>query len=446
MSHPIQLPQVGESVTEAVIGKWLKQVGDHVDKYDPLVEVVTDKVNMEVPAPFSGTLTEIVVEENATVPMGAVIAQLEPDEGAEIEPASAGQVASSETKGDEAPIDRVGRMVSGANVGPTGGVFADSSLTPTAPDLGATSRRVPAVGPGDSGKRMGYFSPVVLRLAREHGIDPQSVKGTGLGGRVTRRDIQAEIERRRSAQGTSPTPAGEPREDQIVEPSPVRRMIAANMVRSWNEIPHAWTTVETDVTGLVALREGAKDAFQSRHGMPLTLVAFSLSAVAAALQTNPLANASWEDGKIRMHGHVNIGVAVAGKNGLVVPVVQDADTLSVSELAKSLAPLVTRAREGTLTVEDVRGGTFTLNNTGALGSVWGGAIINPPQVAILNTEAVVKRPIVIEGSGGDAIAIRSMMNLCLSFDHRVLDGAEAAAFARDVKQRLESFRPGFPIE
>ena len=446
MSHPIQLPQVGESVTEAVIGKWLKQVGDHVDKYDPLVEVVTDKVNMEVPAPFSGTLTEIVVEENATVPMGAVIAQLEPDEAAQIEPASEGQRAASESEREEAPIDRVGRMVSGANVGPTGGVFADSSLTPTTPERGPTPERASSVSSRAFETRRGYFSPVVLRLAREHGIDPQSVKGTGLGGRVTRRDIQAEIERRRSSEPASPTTAAEHREDQVVEPSPVRRMIAANMVRSWSEIPHAWTTVETDVTGLVALREGAKDAFQSRHGIPLTLVAFSLSAVAAALRTNPLANASWEDGKLRMHGHMNVGVAVAGKNGLVVPVVQDADTLSVAELAKSLAPLVTRAREGTLTVEDVRGGTFTLNNTGALGSVWGGAIINPPQAAILNTEAVVKRPVVIESSGGDAVAIRSMMNLCLSFDHRVLDGAEAAAFARDVKQRLESFGPGFPIE
>jgi 2-oxoisovalerate dehydrogenase E2 component (dihydrolipoyl transacylase) len=243
----------------------------------------------------------------------------------------------------------------------------------------------------------------------------------------------------------TPASSVESTDDSLVEPTPIRKIIAANMVRSWTQIPHAWTSVEVDVTGLVRLRDSQKEYFRSRNGVSLSYVAFSLFALAAALRKNPLANSAWIDGKVRNNGRVNIGVAVASDDGLVVPVVHDADQLSVAGLAGAAAPLIEKARGGGLTLEQVQGGTFTLNNTGPLGSVWGGSIISPPQVAIVNTEAIVKRPVVVESDTGDSIAIRQMMNLSLSFDHRVLDGAEAATFIQDVKCGLEAFGPGSDI-
>ena len=439
MSYPIELPQVGESVTEAIIAKWLTQVGDHVEKYDLLAEVVTDKVNMEFPAPEAGTITEILVEEGATVPMGTVIATMEPDDPNAQPPAhEADDGTAAEPAG---AVDRVGEMITGANVGPTGGTFSDAA-TPAAEAPRSTSRRPVLARPGRGGDRRSRYSPVVMRLAQEHGIDLETVEGTGLGGRITKRDMLAAVQNTGAPQLVREAPADG---DRLTEPSPVRKIIAANMVRSWTEIPHAWSTVETDVTDLVALRESQKDGFRERHDVPLTYLTFSVHAVAGALRSNPLVNSSWENGKIRVKAAVNVGVAVAAPDGLVVPVVRDADRMNVGELARAIAPLVDRARDGKLTLDDVRGGTFTVNNTGALGSVWGGAIINYPQAAIINTETIVKRPTVVETPDGDSVAIRSIMNLCLSFDHRVLDGAEASAFIHDVKRGLEQFGPGAEI-
>ncbi len=442
-SYPIHLPHVGESVTDAVIGKWLKAVGDHVDKFDPMVEVVTDKVNMEFPAPEAGTITEIVAQEGDTVPMGAVIARMDPDDpnARAPTPEEAGEVAAAGA-GTGGVVGLVGEMITGANVGPTGGTFADTSLEPAAPSA--------ETGPAGSGgrHRSGHYSPVVMRLAQQNGIDLSGLTGTGRGGRVTKQDVVAAIEARSQqidAMPASPASRDGPGEDRTFEPSPVRKIIAANMERSWREIPHAWTSVECDVTGLVRLREGQKEYFRSRHGASLSYVAFSLYAAAGALRANPLANSAWIDGKIRQNGRVNIGVAVAAPDGLVVPVVADADQKSVAELAIAIAPLIERARAGSLNLEDVQGGTFTLNNTGPLGSVWGGSIINPPQAAIINTEAIVKRPVVVSDETGDSIAIRQMMNLSLSFDHRVLDGQEASDFIQAVRSRLESFAPGMDI-
>lgn len=218
------------------------------------------------------------------------------------------------------------------------------------------------------------------------------------------------------------------------------------MVRSVTEIPHAWTAVEVDVTGMVACREARREEFQHRHGADLSYVAFSIHAIAGALRANSIVNSTWEDGKIRVRGRVNIGVAVAAPHGLVVPVVPDADRLSIAAISVAVMPLVERARTDRLSQQDVRDGTFTLNNTGALGSVWGKAIIAHPQAAILNTEAIVKRAVVLSGPGGEAIAIRPMMNLSLSFDHRVLDGAEASKFIQDVKRRFESYGVGTDLE
>ena len=294
----------------------------------------------------------------------------------------------------------------------------------------------------------------MLRLADERDIDLDQVRGTGLGGRVTLKDARQFIAQMGAqadkgaddapGAGTSavetraaPSPMTDdaiPGSDEERAPlSPVRRMIAENMARSATDIPQAWTLVEVDVNGLVARRAAVRDEFQRREGINITYLPFAMKAVAESLKENPLLNSSWGGDSIIYKRRINIGIAAATPNGLVVPVVHDADTLSVAGLARRIDDLTTRARAGRLTLDDVQGGTFTLNNTGALGSVLSQPLVNHPQAAILTTEAIVKRPVVV----GDGIAIRSMMNLCMSFDHRIMDGAEASAFINAVKRRLE---------
>ena len=401
----VRLPQVGESVTEAYIGPWLKSVGDRIEKYEPVVEIVTDKVTMEMPSPATGVLSAIVVAEGQTVPMGAVIAEIE-------------------VEGEEPEEEDDAATVTGS--------VPEASLTGTllkdvAP-VGPTGSGGPLVA-DDSGPR---YSPAVRRLAAEHGVDLSAVRGTGIGGRVTRKDVEAHVAERETA-----TAVQESDDEERVPLTPVRRTIADNMTRSASDIPEAWSTVEVDVTGLVALRDAARADFRERVGVNLTFMPFIVQAVAAALKENPLVNSSWGGDAIVLKRRVNVGVAVAAPQGLVVPVVRDADGMDVTSLAKAIDDLASRARAGSLRVEDVRGGTFTVNNTGALGSVIGKGIINHPQAAILNAEAIVRRPIVVD----DAVAVRSMMNLCITFDHRILDGAEAGAFVNAVKSRLEAIGP-----
>ncbi len=429
----IELPHVGESVTEGVIGKWLKSVGDRVERYDPLVEVVTDKVNMEMPSPFTGTLTAILVEEGATIPMGAPIAEMDAEDG---EPTPSAPPIPTESHTEvvsEPPSDRIGTLLKDvAPVGPTG-------------SGGPISADKPAESPQPRRARRRY-SPAVLRLADERDVDLDQVQGTGLNGRVTLKDVRRFLETQAEAPAPAetsapPAPAVQPiptsTDDERVSLSPVRRMIAENMVRSASQIPQAWTLVEVDVSGLVARRRAIRDDFQLREGINITYLPFIMKAVAESLKENPLLNSSWDDDAIIYKRRINIGIAAAGRDGLVVPVVHDADTLSVAGLARKIADLTDRARRGALTLDDVQGGTFTLNNTGALGSVLSQPLVNFPQAAILTTEAIVRRPVVI----GDGIAIRSMMNLCMSFDHRIMDGAEASAFINSVKARIESIGP-----
>ncbi|MXZ02853.1 MAG: 2-oxo acid dehydrogenase subunit E2 [Chloroflexi bacterium] len=434
----IDMPHVGESVTEAVIGKWLVSPGDTIRRYDPLVEVVTDKVNMEVPAPRDGTIVGLLVSEGDTVEMGSAIAEMEVEgEIQEQKP-----VAEPSTDGPSVQAaSRVGSMIMGANVGPTGGEFTDTSLRTDSSAVEASgskatpSRRRGRRGRSHSGNRI---SPVVRRLADRHGIDVSQLTGSGTGGRVTKRDVEAYLE----AIEAGATPTAE-RADEVVEPSPIRRIIAENMSRSFREIPHAWGAIEVDVSGMVAYRNANLERVQQSTGQRLTYLPIVLHHVARALSMHRLLNSSWDNGKVVLKGAVNVGVAVASEQGLVVPVVRGADGLSLEETVSEMARIVEGARAGKLQLEDVQGGTFTLNNTGALGSVLGGAIINYPQAAILTTESIAKRPVVVTTSeGGEAIAIRSMMNMCLSFDHRIIDGAEALAFMNDVKLRLESMSQG----
>ena len=421
---PIELPQVGESVVEGIIQRWLKKPGDKVEKYDPLVEVVTDKVNMEMPAPFSGTLTRILAEEGATIPVGAVIAEMDTTDAE----AAAGQPKLAQAS--ETIISTMGVLVeSNVSLGPTG--------SPTAEEA-------PAVMPMPATERRGLYSPVVMRLAAEHNVDVSQVVGTGINGRVTKKDVLKHLKQGQSATTRAPVAAAVPisvdDEEAVIEPSPIRRIIAQNMVRSSTQIPHAWAMVEVDVTNLVALRQSVRSQFKQK-GQDITIFPFIIHAVASGLSEHPYLNATWRDDKIVLKKRIHLGIAVSAPSGLVVPVIHNADRLSVEAANSQLRTLAENARRDSLSLQQVQGGTFTLNNTGALGTTVSSPIINYPQAAILSTEAVVQRPVVIN----NAIAIRSMMNLCLSFDHRIVDGAEASAFLKGVKDRLEAIGPDTPV-
>ena len=433
----IELPQVGESVTEGIIAKWLKQVGDRVEKYDLLVEVVTDKVNMEMPSPVSGILTSIEAAEGETVPMGAVIADIQVDGDDDGMAAAEGPSPDRADAEKPDPIDRTGVLLTDmAPVGPTG---SGGPVLDTREDTVVASRRQ-------------RYSPAVQRLAEEHGVSLSQVPGTGLGGRVTRRDVERYVATVRTAgtveepvTTTHPLPpelAGDSHPiEKRVPLTPVRRIIAEKMVKSATRIPQAWSILEVDATNLVDLRNAVKKEFQRRVGTRITYLPFVVKAVAESLKENPLLNSSWAEDSIIVKRDINVGIAVAAPDGLVVPVVHSADTLSIAELAKAIGDVTARAREGKLVLQDVQGGTFTVNNTGALGSIISRPLVNYPQAAIMTTEAIVKRPVVIN----DAIAIRSMMNICLTFDHRVMDGAEAGEFLNAVKRRLEALGPGTAI-
>ena len=431
----IELPQVGESVTEGTIVQWLKGVGDRVDRYDPLVEVLTDKVSMEVPSPVAGVITELLAEEGQTLPMGAPIASIRTEDAVE-SPAPNNTTPASPTEEPQS-IDRTGVLLKDvAPVGPTGsGNVSGNVIVPAAQDTAGSEQ-------AGRGRQRRRYSPAVQRLADEHGIDLSQVQGTGISGRITRKDVLAYTEAQAQSTALDAPAASAPRvstvsvsaDEEHLPLSPLRRLIAANMKRSASEIPTAWSITEVDVSGLVRRREALRDDFQRREGVNLTYLHFVIKAVAESLRENPLLNSSWADDAIILKKRINVGIAVAAPDGLVVPVLRDADTLSVAGIAVRASDLTARARQGRLAVEDVQGGTFTLNNTGALGSIASQPIINHPQAAILTTEAVVKRPVVI----GDAIAIRSLMNICLTFDHRIMDGAEASAFSNAVKRRLEA--------
>jgi 2-oxoisovalerate dehydrogenase E2 component (dihydrolipoyl transacylase) len=454
MATPIELPHVGESVTEGIIGKWLKSPGDHVEKYDPLVEVMTDKVNMEVPSPYSGTLTRTLAAEGATVAMGSAIAEMDVDGEAPSEPeqnrgpSNSGQTIAGIEKSQPGKFEFI---ESARSVGPTGSGGHDDqedekqpteqpssfapAITETTEPFGGRQTLSPVVA------RVGTrtaLSPLVRRLVAQHNVDPLQLTGTGIGGRITKEDVLLFVESRSPASPSS-VPIGDnsradTHDDEILL-TPLRKTIADHMARSASEIPSAWGMVEVDVTGLVECRGRHRASFEKDTRIPLTYLPFVAYIVAQVLRDHPRLNSSWEGDRIHLNRRINLGLAVATPEGLFVPVIHDADRLSVSGLAVEIHRLAEAARRKALRLEDVQGGTFTLNNTGALGSVASGPIINHPQAAIMTTEAIVKRPIVIPG---DAIAVRSMMNLCLAFDHRVCDGAEASGFQVAIKSRLEA--------
>jgi 2-oxoisovalerate dehydrogenase E2 component (dihydrolipoyl transacylase) len=418
---PIKMPQLGESVTEGTVDKWLKREGDFVKRDEPIVEVVTDKVNAEIPSPFEGKLVKIAVTEGETVRVGAVIAQIETAAVA----AAAGAPPTIEREAGTAATE-----------------------VPPEPAGGRAPQPVPVPpqsrAPSNDHARL---SPAVRKLAAEHGIDPTSLQGSGLGGRVTRDDVLAAVSAGQSTPAApprqAPAPAPAParvdgKREELVKLSVMRRSIAEHMVRSLQTSPHAWSLQEVDVTNLVRYRETEKESFKGRHGAPLTYLPFVAQIVSEALKQFPWLNSSWSDEGVILKRYVNLGIAVAIPDGLIVPVVKDADRLGFTDLVKAMNDLVERARNKQLKPDDVQGGTFTLNNTGATGSIASQPIINQPQAAILTTESIVKRPVVLN----DAIAMRHMMNMCLSFDHRIIDGMMAGEFLGSIKKRLEEWSPG----
>lgn len=470
----LTMPQLGESVTEGTIGKWLKQPGDRVEKYEPLVEVVTDKVNAEIPSPVSGTLTKIVAEEGETIPVGALVAELDEVGAAAPAPveASAAAAPTAETVSGPARAS-AGMPPQPAEARPAPPppppASAGSPCPPSPPGRGAG-------GEGSNGHGLGRLSPVVRMLAAEHNIDLRQIQGTGLGGRITRKDVLAYLDQRGVAATAPPLPAPQPmappqpamappapplapqpaavaptppppvappppsRADdrEILPVSPIRKAVADHMVRSEHNAPHAWTMTEVDMTKVVRWRQQVKEAFRAREGVELTYVPIVIQAVVAALKEHPILNSAWTDQGIELRKRINVGLAVGLDDGLIVPVIHDADEKSLLGLARSVADLTSRARAGKLTLADVHGGSFTVNNTGAFGAVLSAPIINQGQAGIVTMEAIVKRPVVLED---DAIAIRSMMNMCLSFDHRQVDGLIAGRFLQSIRRWLENFQP-----
>jgi 2-oxoisovalerate dehydrogenase E2 component (dihydrolipoyl transacylase) len=416
----IKMPQLGESVTEGTVDKWLKHEGDFVKRDEPLVEVVTDKVNAEIPSPFEGMLVKIAVTEGETVLVGAVLAQIE------VAPAA----------GAGAPATPAKAAREGATSAP-----APGTTTVAAPSESGDGERA-------------RLSPAVRKLAAENGIDAASLRGSGMGGRVTRDDVLAAVANGGSGRQAAPsTPASQapPKtaapapatrvdgaREELVKHSVMRRSIAEHMVRSLATSPHAWTLQEVDVTNLVRYRDAEKETFKARHGVALTYLPFVVQVVCEAIKQYPWLNSTWTDEGVVLKRYINVGIAVSIPDGLIVPVVKDADQRGFTDLVRTLNDLIERARHKQLKPEDVQGGTFTLNNTGATGSVASQPIINQPQAAILTTESIVKRPVVIN----DAIAVRHMMNMCLSFDHRIVDGMMAGQFLGTIKKRLEEWTAG----
>ena len=429
----IELPQVGESVTEGVIAKWLKQPGERVEKYEPLVEVMTDKVNMEVPSPYAGTLVRILVDEGDTVPMGEPICEMDVEEVSDREQVrAAGESASGPSTKPVLSLSK-GRTRTPAPARSFEFVDSVRSVGPTGSGEGGHGRPDAAL---EAAARAPRLSPLVQRLVREHGVDVSQVRGTGMGGRITKDDVFRYVEQRpRPDEARGERSVAADRDTSVLPLTPLRKTIAEHMARSAREIPAAWSMVEVDATGLVACRDARREAFEQAEGVKLTYLPFAAHAIAQALLENPRLNARWDGDHVTLHHRVHLGIAVATDGGLIVPVVHDAGELDVAGLAVRIHQLAEAARGQKLKLEDVQGGTFTVDNTGALGSVVSVPIINHPQAAIITTEAVLKRPVVAEG---DAIVVRSMMNLCLTFDHRVCDGAEAGRFLDGVKSRLEA--------
>ena len=430
----IQMPQLGETIIEGTVLKWLKAEGDTVERDEPLFEISTDKVDTEVPSPVAGTLTKIIVAEGQTVPVGTELAEVASDEDAA--PATAEAAPATATA---APTPDDGGPAATA---PDGNASDASTAT-----AAASSTVSPAAMP-DRGPRSQILSPLVRRLAQEHGVDLSSVVGTGTGGRITKNDVTAAVASGGSgasaaAQATVPAIVAPPSvgaaasQGETVEPmSHIRKAIASHMLASVNETARAWTMVEVNVDHLVKLRERSKDAFLETHGVKLTYLPFVVRATVDALAAYPPVNSRIVGEEIVTPRAVHMGIAVSYDGGLIVPVIGNADVMNSVGIARAIADLAARARSRQLQPDEVQGATFTITNPGPYGSLISVPIINQPNVGILSLDSIQRRPVVLEG---DAIAVRSMVYISMSWDHRLIDGEFATRFLGRVKHNLESW-------
>ncbi len=467
----VTMPALGESVTEGTVTRWLKAVGDEVTADEPLLEVSTDKVDTEIPAPVSGTLLSISVNEDETVDVGAELAVIGTGSAGGSAPAAqAGptqeapkQEAPTQEAPKQAPAEEAPQAAPAAKpaapataTAQPGGDYGASGAQPAASPTSAPAPQVAPQAPssapsGDGGGA--YVTPLVRRLAADKGVDLGSVSGTGVGGRIRKQDVLAAAEK-----AAAPAPAAASGAPAARTPSPaampdtsvrgrteklsrLRAVIARRMVESLQVSAQLTTVVEVDVTRIANLRQQAKKDFEAREGVKLSFLPFFAKAAVEALKAHPSVNSSidQEAGTVTYHDTENLGIAVDTERGLLVPVIHDAGDLSLGGIARKIADLAERTRTNKVTPDELGGGTFTLTNTGSRGALFDTPIINQPQVAILGTGAVVKRPVVVQDAElGEVIAVRSMVYLAITYDHRIVDGADAARFLTDVKGRLEA--------
>jgi len=471
----ITMPQLGESVTEGTVSQWLKKPGDAIEKYEAYVEISTDKVTAEIPSPVSGVLKEILVKEGETVPTGTTIAVID-EVGAAAQPSGPPPAPAELGLPNEPALKVPEAEPAPARPQPSAPQQPHAPQQTHAPRpfvARPASRNGGSLNPPEVLRRV---SPAVRRLARENSVDLTTVHGTGDHGRITANDVLAAAGQGPAAAmaagimtapqptapsappptgapaatapatpGAAPPPAAPPAAGRstydrpipgtLVPLSQARKIIAQRMVESKHTAPHAWTMVEVDVSDLWNVRKREKDRFQREKGYALTLLPFFIHAVVQSLKAYPLMNARFSDEGIQVQKDLNVGIAVAVGSNLMVPVIRHADNYSIAGLAVEAGKLIEKARAGKLGADDLTGGTFTVNNTGANGSIMSAPILNGGQAGIVTMEAVVKRPIVVDD---DKIAIRAMMNVCLSLDHRVVDGAIASAFLIDLRNRLQA--------
>jgi pyruvate dehydrogenase E2 component (dihydrolipoamide acetyltransferase) len=450
----VKMPQLGETVIEGTIIKWLKQEGEQIAQDEPLFEISTDKVDTEVPSPAAGTLTKILVPEGQTVAVGTDLAVIEsgdaasaaePDAAAKPDAAAAPDAAAGTPAQESAPVES-------PQVEPAAAVPAADA--PAAPSQTAVAARDTKLA--DGGPRSQILSPLVRKLAEEHSIDLSQVRGTGTGGRITKNDVlsfvssggagapapaaasaQAALAPAAAApaRAAAPTPAVAGQGEEVVPMSHIRKAIAQHMLTAEQTTARAWTLVEVNVDHLVKTRTRAKDSFRAKYGVNLTYLPFVVRATTDALLEYPLVNARLDGDDIVIHRYVNMGIAVSYDQGLIVPVIKGADGMNTVGIARAIADLADRARAHQLKPDEVQGSTFTITNPGPYGSITSLPIISTPNTGILSLDAITKRPVVIE----DAIAIRSMVNISMSWDHRVIDGEVATRFLARVKQNLESW-------
>lgn len=518
MAMTVTMPQLGESVTEGTIARWLKQPGELVSKYESIAEVVTDKVNAEIPAPAEGSMGEHIAKEGQVVAVGEPICTIEtaeqgqansawhqgdgdaqaPAEAAAAQPEAdaaeeqpAAQPVAAGVQAEQGSAEPVAQAEARPEAAQTHAPpeAPEATTPPAAPESSAQpGAAAPAAGQERRGSGDGsgngsasgeyHLTPAVRMLVREHDVDLSQVPGSGLGGRITKKDVLDYVQQRDAGGGAArpapqepaavqpsaaapvptpapasaaqpsaaapaataaPAPAAQPQPqpgggDEVTPLTPTRRAIAEHMVRSKRTSPHAWLSMEVDMSRVAALRASRRADFEQHYGAKLTYLPFVARAVCEALRQYPTLNSSFSDDGIILRHDIHLGIAVALEDNLIVPVVRNADRLSIVGLATTMQDLGDRARANRLKLDEIQGGTFTLNNTGALGTVHTVAIINQPQAAILAMDAVIKRAVVVD----DAIAIRPMMNLGLSFDHRINDGLSATRFTKTVKEMLEN--------